>query len=214
MDKVQTRRCYVSMLSAAPSLISNFDMPECSSIHFASNPDTLVAEGFIDFHYNVYTTDVHDKLAELGACSINVIHLKNHDNWLSAVSALARIRDAARSNGFVQTVRGCYNIDLSIRAEQMQVILDEYYEEENTVSINDIIELKKQKISKLKSSIQQSEQLMSVVTLERDHAIKESQEKDTIILQLIKENHGLRKPGIDIPVESHAAGKRGHAERE
>ena len=202
------------MLSAAPSLVSNFDMPACTSIHFASNPETLVAEGFIDFDYKVCTTDIHDKLAELGACSINVIHIENHDNWLPAVSALARIRDAARSSGFVQTVRGCYNLDLSIRAEQLQVILDEYYVEEKTVSINDIIELKKQKIAKLMSSVQQSEQLISTVKAERDSAIKETQEKDTIILQLIKDNHSIRKPSMDPLVESHTAGKRRHADRE
>ena len=103
-EEVPLKRCYVYMLNANADLVMTFhefmlsdsacDKQLVNSTHFCWNPETRVAEGFIDFNSSclrldgdhglaekpepqVSTTDVKAKLREYGATNINVTSLVN-----------------------------------------------------------------------------------------------------------------------------------------
>ena len=115
------------MYNADQNLVENFSIPRPRkdrdfSIQFqlfAWNPETLVCELFIEFNEQVSTTIIHDRLAELGARSISIVTFPK-DNDKSATSALNRVVTAAKSEGFVEVVRGSCNPTLSKKVEEMQ----------------------------------------------------------------------------------------------
>jgi dsDNA-binding SOS-regulon protein len=123
----RVKRCYVSMFSAEQSLVENFSMPKSRgagdfSIQFhcfAWNPETLVAEGFLDFNEKVYTSAIHNRLVELGARSIEVKTFKQNNNH-SAASALNRVMSVAKTEGFTEVARGSCNSKLADKAEELR----------------------------------------------------------------------------------------------
>ena len=127
VEKILVKRCYVSFFNADETLVENFSIPKSRgpgnfSIpfqNFAWNADTLVAEGFLEFNDQVYTTTIHERLAELGARSIAVMTFQNNDNNHSAASALNRVRTVAKSDGFVSVVRGTCNAKLLAKADEL-----------------------------------------------------------------------------------------------
>lgn len=127
IEIVPVKRCWVSMYNADQNLVENFSIPRPRkdrdfSIQFqlfAWNPETLVCELFIEFNEQVSTTIIHDRLAELGARSISIVTFPK-DNDKSATSALNRVVTAAKSEGFVEVVRGSCNPTLSKKVEEMQ----------------------------------------------------------------------------------------------
>lgn len=128
MEKVHVKRCYVSMFSAEQSLVENFSIPKSRgsgdfSIQFtcfAWNPETLVAEGFLDFNEQIWTTTIHDRLAELGARSIEVMTFQHNDNNHSAASALNRVISTAKTEGFMEVVKGNCNPKLLAKLDELR----------------------------------------------------------------------------------------------
>ena len=118
------------MFNADQNLVENFSIPKSRgsgdfSIQFtcfAWNPETLVAEGFIDFNDQIWTTTIHDRLAELGARSIEVMTFQHNDNNHSAASALSRVISVASSNGFVEVVRGNCNPRLASKLDELRML--------------------------------------------------------------------------------------------
>ncbi len=115
------------MYNADQNLVENFsiawsrkaeDVPvqfQC----FAWNPDTLVAEGFMEFNEQVYTTAIYDRLAELGARSISIVTFSNNGDQM-ATSALNRVLTAAESEGFKKVLRGSCNPTLEEKLKKLQ----------------------------------------------------------------------------------------------
>jgi hypothetical protein len=128
IEKVYIKRYYVSMFSADQSLVENFSIPKSRgsgdfSIQFhcfAWNPETLVAEGFLDFNDQIWTTTIHDRLEEMGARSIEVMTFQNNDNSHSAASALNRVISVAKTEGFTEVARGSCNSKLADKAEELR----------------------------------------------------------------------------------------------
>jgi hypothetical protein len=127
VEKVYVKRCYVSMYNAQQNSVENLSIPKSRGAGdfsmqfalFAWNPETLVAEGFLDFNDQIYTTTIHDRLAELGARSIDIMTFQNNDGNHSAASALNRVRTVAKSQGFVEKVRGSCNPKLLEKADEL-----------------------------------------------------------------------------------------------
>lgn len=128
MEKINVKRCYVSMYNAEQNLVENFSIPKSRgagdfSIQFALfawNPETLVAEGFLDFNDQIWTTTIHNRLAELGARSIDIMTFQNNDNNHSAASAMNRVRSVAHSEGFKSVSQGTCNPKLAAKAEELR----------------------------------------------------------------------------------------------
>ena len=128
VEKINVKRCYVSMFSAEQSLVENFSIPKSRgsgdfSIQFtcfAWNPETLVAEGFLDFNDQIWTTAIHDRLAELGARSIEVMTFQHNDNNHSAASALNRVISTAKTEGFMEVVKGNCNPKLLAKLDELR----------------------------------------------------------------------------------------------
>jgi hypothetical protein len=127
IEKINVRRCYVSMFNSEHHLVENFSIPKTRgsgdfSIQFqcfACNPDTLVSEGYLEFNDQIWTTTIHDRFKELGARSIEIMTFQNNDGNHSAASALNRVRQVAKSQGFTEVVRGACNAKLLAKADEL-----------------------------------------------------------------------------------------------
>ena len=127
VERINTKRCYVSLFNAEKTLVENFSVPKSrgsgnypiSFQSFAWNADTLVAEGYLEFNEQIYTTTIKERLAELGARSIEVMTFQHNDNNHSAASALNRVRAVAKSEGFTEVVRGTCNAKLLAKADEI-----------------------------------------------------------------------------------------------
>jgi len=78
-----------------------------------------IAEGFLEFHENVWTNVLKDRLATLGADSIVVKTFQKNDGNLSAAIALNQVRSLVESKGFVEVVRGECNAHLLKKANEL-----------------------------------------------------------------------------------------------
>ena len=74
----------------------------------------------MEFNEQVYTTTIHDRLAELGARSISVTTFQHNDGNHSAASALNRVLTAAESDGFKKVMRGSCNPRLTEKLMELQ----------------------------------------------------------------------------------------------
>jgi hypothetical protein len=86
---------------------------------FAWSQESGCAEGFLDFSEVLWTNVLKDRLAALEACSITVVTFQKNDRNHSAASALNRVRSIAKSEGFVEVVRGECNIKLLKKADEL-----------------------------------------------------------------------------------------------
>ena len=115
------------MFNADQRLVENFAIPKSRgagdfSIQyqcFAWNKETLAAEAYLDFNDQIWTTTIHDRLAELGARTITVMTFQNNDNNHSAASALNRVIAVSKTDGFKSVVRGECNPRLAEKAREM-----------------------------------------------------------------------------------------------
>ncbi len=122
------QRCYVYMFNADQNLVENFSLPKPRGtgdypirFHcFAWNPETLVAEMFIEFDQQVYTTVIYARLKELGALSVDVITFKKNDSDHSAASALNRVLTAAKVDGFKKVESGICKEKLASKLREIQ----------------------------------------------------------------------------------------------
>ena len=116
------------MFNADQNLVENFSIPKSRGsgdfsiqyLYFAWNPETFVAEGFMDFNDQIWTTTIHDRLAELGARSIEVMTFQNNDNNHSAASALSRVISVAKTAGFKEVIRGNCNPKLASKMYEIK----------------------------------------------------------------------------------------------
>ena len=116
------------MFNADQNLVENFSIPKSRGsgdfsiqyLYFAWNPETFVAEGFMDFNDQIWTTTIHDRLAELGARSIEVMTFQNNDNNHSAASALSRVISVAKTAGFKEVIRGNCNPKLASKMYEIR----------------------------------------------------------------------------------------------
>jgi hypothetical protein len=124
-EKVQAKRCFVSMFSADKDLVYNFTMPklrkgcEDNSVQyklFAWNEKTGAAQGFIEFEGTVWTNVLKDRLTELGACTVIVETFQINDGNYSAASALNNVRRNDKKEGFVMVEHGTCNPKLLAKA--------------------------------------------------------------------------------------------------
>lgn len=74
----------------------------------------------MELNEQVYTTTVHDRLAELGARSIEVMTFQHNDNNHSAASALNRVISVAKSEGFTEVSKGNCNPKLANKADELR----------------------------------------------------------------------------------------------
>jgi hypothetical protein len=115
------------MYNADQNLVENFTIPKSRGYgnfpipfqYFAWNKVTLAAEAFLDFSDQIWTTTIHDRLAELGARSITVTTFQHNDNNHSAASALHRVIAVSKTDGFRSVVRGECNPRLAEKAREM-----------------------------------------------------------------------------------------------
>ena len=127
VEKVLVKRCYVSIFNADQNLVQNFSIQKSRGsgdfliqfICFAWNSKSLVAEVYIEFNEQVYNTIIHSRFAELGACSIDIMTFQHNDGNHSAASALNRVRTVAKTEGFVEVVKGSCNPKLLAKADEL-----------------------------------------------------------------------------------------------
>jgi hypothetical protein len=74
----------------------------------------------MELNEQVYTTTIHDRLAELGARSIELMTFQHNDNNHSAASALNRVTHVAQTKGFKEVGRGNCNPKLIEKAEELR----------------------------------------------------------------------------------------------
>jgi hypothetical protein len=116
------------MFSASQDLVENLTIPKlrngCGEFSiqfklFSWNPESGCVEGFLEFSESVWTNVLKDRLAALGAGSIDVMIFQKNDGNHSAASALNRVRSVAKSEGFVEVVRGECNVKLLKKADEL-----------------------------------------------------------------------------------------------
>jgi len=119
-SNVKMKRCYTLIFNAGQSLVENLTANQF--LLLVHNEKTGVAECFMEFSEQVRTNTVRDKVAELGAFCINVATFQKNDGNFSAASALNRVRDVVKSDGFVEVVRGTCNAKLMKKADELATI--------------------------------------------------------------------------------------------
>ena len=118
-SNVKMKRCYTLIFNAGQSLENVTANQFLLLVH---NEETGVAECFMEFSEQVRTNTVRDKVAELGAFCINVATFQKNDGNFSAASALNRVRDVVKSDGFVEVVRGTCTARLMKKADELAAI--------------------------------------------------------------------------------------------
>lgn len=185
------------MYNTDQNLVENFSIPKSRGtgdfsiqfLCFAWNPETLVAEGFMDFNDQVWTTTIHDRLAEMGARSIEVMTFQHNDNNHSAASALNRVISAAKSEGFTEVMRGNCNPKLAAKLDELRA--QEETEAKNTEFDEKTQAALKMSLGEIKDSMATKEGLSHLEEITQTNAdeIKSSfvrideTYKDTIIRQ-------------------------------
>ena len=105
-------------------LVNNFTIPSqhIEYMHFALNKATGVAEVYMEFEKQVMTNTIKERLSEYGASSINLMTFQHNDGNHSAASALNRVRTVAKSEGFVEVVKGSCNPRLLAKANELMAM--------------------------------------------------------------------------------------------
>ncbi len=108
------------MFNVDKELASNFSVPtyDMQYLYLAYN-EAGVAELYVEFEKQIWTKTIKDKLAELGARSVNGMTFQHNDGNHSAASALNRVRKVAKSQGFTEVVRGACNAKLLAKADEL-----------------------------------------------------------------------------------------------
>ena len=114
---VKMKRCYVLIFSSGQSLVENLTTNQFMLL--THNEETGVAECFMEFSEQVRSNTVRDMVAELGAFCISVVTFPKNDADLSAASAVNRVRDVAKSDGFVEVMRGTCTPRLMKKADEL-----------------------------------------------------------------------------------------------
>ena len=115
------------MFNVTHDLLDNFNIPRVRKgsdvpvrfLHFSFNPSLGLVEGFMEFGEQVMSTVISQRLAELGAASVYLMTFHNNDGDHSAASALNRVRDVVKSDGFIEVVRGTCNAKLMKKADEL-----------------------------------------------------------------------------------------------
>lgn len=105
-------------------LVNNFTIPShhIEYMHFALNKATGVAEVYMEFEKQVMTNTIKERLCEYGASSINLMTFQHNDGNHSAASALNRVRTVAKSEGFIEVVKGSCNPRLLTKANELMAM--------------------------------------------------------------------------------------------
>ena len=86
---------------------------------FALDGNTGTAEGFMEFHEQVWSHQIQAQWEQLGAASVTVLTFQNNDGNHSAASALNRVTKMASSPGFKLITTGCCNPKLLAKAREL-----------------------------------------------------------------------------------------------
>ena len=132
-------------------------------LYFALNEENGgIAEGVLEFSEQVYSSVVHDALAELGAASINITTFQNNDGNHSAASALNRVRSVAKTDGFVEAVRGDCNAKLMDKANELLALEEQApsneFDAKTQAAIVASLEETKEGLSQVNTSISQMQE--------------------------------------------------------
>ena len=132
-------------------------------LFFALNEENGgIAEGFLEFSERVYSSAIHDALAELGAASINITTFQHNDGNHSAASALNRVRSVAKTDGFVEVVRGDCNAKLMEKANELLALEEQApsneFDAKTQAAIVASLEETKEGLSQVNTSISQMQE--------------------------------------------------------
>ena len=86
---------------------------------FAFNEETGAAEGYVEFHDQIWSNNLIDRFEELGATSVDVMTFQHNDGNHSAASAYNRVRKVAGNPGFTLITTGNANAKLLTKANDL-----------------------------------------------------------------------------------------------
>ena len=116
------------MYHAIPGILEGFSMQKARGAGpvqilyaaFAFNESSGAAEGYMEFHDQIWSNNLIDRFEELGATSVDVTTFQNNDGHLSAVSAFHRVMETSASPGFKLISAGEINPKVAAKARQLQ----------------------------------------------------------------------------------------------
>ena len=97
------------MYNATEDFLEGFSMPKLRAggqvavlfTAFAFNEETGAAEGYMEFHDQIWSNNLIDRFEELGATSVDIMTFQHNDGNQSAASAYNRVRKVAANSGFI-----------------------------------------------------------------------------------------------------------------
>ena len=115
------------MYNADQDFLSGFSMQKARGagpvqiLHssFAFNEGSGAAEGYMEFHDQIWSNNLIDRFEEFGATSVDVMTFLNNDGNHSAASAYNRVRKVASNPGFTLITTGRANAKLLAKANDL-----------------------------------------------------------------------------------------------